>query len=301
MRDLHVAELKTIPDVVIFGASHWQEANAGLVKSMKFYNSHVHRDYWEDMLGVAEIWVRHKKLPKRVIIAMRDNLFTPIAKRKDFLWEPGIPYYRAMAARLGLEPGDYWESLPYQRMRERLSLAMLYTNVKRWYNADERPHESAEVHFNALDTLLPDGSIVWSAQHLKIFTPERSKREAIAFAELRRNSPPMVEERGVEAFNKLLDFLKAQGVTVYLVHPPFNPIYYDRLQGSPYAEGLRNIEELTQTIARAHGLKVIGGFNPHKVGCDASMYIDAEHSNAKCLQHIFDEFEAVVRGEGAQS
>ena len=298
LRDMHVGMLAETPDVMILGASHWQEANAGLVKDMKFYNAHVHRDYWEDMLGVTEILVRHNRLPKRVIISVRDNLFTPMAARKDFLWEPGIPYWRAMAARLGIETEPVWQSLPYQRLRERVSISMLFTNLTRWYNASEHPHATTDVHFKGLDTLLPDGSIVWSADHLNIFTPERARREALAFAEKRLNSPPMVEERGVAAFEKLLDFYKDKGVTVYFVQPPFNPIYYDHVEGSPYKEGLTKIEDLTRDIARRHGITIIGGFNPHKVGCDASMYIDAEHSNARCLQKIFDEFSALERAKG---
>jgi hypothetical protein len=300
LRDKHMALLAETPDVAILGASHWQEAHSGLVKHIKLYNAHVHRDYWEDMLAVTEILSRHDRLPKKLIISVRDNLFTPMDQRKDFLWEPGIPYWRAMADKLGIEKESYLASLPYQRLRERFSISMLFNNVARWYNASERPHATTENRFETLDTLLPDGSIRWSKQRLKLFTPERAEREALAFAAKRANSPPMVEERGVAAFEKLLDYLKAQGVTVYLAQPPFNPIYYDKLRGTPYAEGLEKIEDLTRGIAARHGLKIVGGFNPHKVGCDASMYIDAEHSNAACLQKVFDEFSALDKAAGAQ-
>jgi hypothetical protein len=301
LRDEAIARLASTPDVVILGASHWQEAHSDLLPYKRLYNAHVHRDYWEDMLGMVDIFARNGRLPKQMIIAVRDIMFTPIADRGDFLWEPGIPNYRAMADRLGVEKESVWQSLPYHRMRERLSLAMLFNNVTRWYNAEERPHATNERHFKSLDTLLPDGSILWSADHLRIFTPERSRREALAFADGKRNKPPEVEARGVAAFNKLLSFLKSQGVEVTLVHPPFNPIFYDAVQGTPYAEGLKKIDQLTRDIAAEHGLKIIGSFNPHEVGCDAAMYIDAEHSNPTCLKKIFDQFAKLDRGgEGGQ-
>jgi hypothetical protein len=290
LRDEHIARMTSTPDVVVLGASHWQEAHSELVKHKWFYNSHVHRDYWEDMLGVTEMFVRHNRLPKQMIISIRDNLFMPIDARKDFLWEPGIPYWRSMADRLGIEKESYWASLPYQRMRERFSLSMLFENVTRWYNADEKPHATAERHLKALDTLLPGGSILWSADHQNIFTPERTKHEVEAFLEVKLNSPPPIEQRGVDAINRLLTYLKDNGVEVYLVHPPFNPMFYDRIGGSPYAEGLARIEQLTRDIAARHGLKIIGSFNPHDVGCTADMYIDAEHGSPVCLQKIFDQF-----------
>jgi hypothetical protein len=300
LKEETIARLPKTPDVVILGASQWQEAHSNLLPNYEFYNAHVHRDYWEDLLGVTEILVSHNRLPKKMIISIRDLQFTPLEARKDFLWEPGIPYYRAMADRLGIEKESYVASLPYNRIRALFSLSMLFDNFTRWYNADERPHASSEKHFESLDTLLPDGSIVWSAKHLRIFTQERARNEAISLADARVNAPPQIDAKGVAAFEKLLDFLKAQGVSVYLINPPFNPIYYDRVQGTPYAEGLAKVEALMQRLSTERGLPLLGGFNPHKVGCESSMYIDAEHSNAKCLKKMFEQFAAVDGAKAGQ-
>jgi hypothetical protein len=300
LRHEHIARLTQTPDLVLVGASHWQEANAELVPHLKMYNAHLHRDYWEGPLAVTEMLVEHDRLPKKMIISIRDNQFTPVSARKDFLWEPDIPFYRAMADRLHIEADAIWLTLPFNRMREMLSLSMLFKNFTHWQNAEERPHATGEKHFESLDVLLPDGSIVWSNQHMRLFTPGRSKAESLKFAALNANSPPVIDPRGVTAFDELLTYLKARGVTVYLVNPPFNPIYFDKMQGTPYAAGLRNVEALTARFAATHGLQVIGSFNPHKVGCDSTMYIDAEHANAKCLRKIFDQFAALDRARGAK-
>ena len=299
LRDEVAKRLKETPDVILLGASHWQEAHAGLVKSGNMYNSHIHRDYWEDPLGVVEIWERTGRLPKRMIIAIRDKQFTPVSARTDFLWEPGIPYYRIMAERLGLPVESVWKTLPYDRVRALFSLSMLFENLTRWYNAPELPHVTDERRFKTLDTLMPDGSILWSENHKKIFTAERRQNEVNSFLAASLDHPPIVDPKGVEAFNVLLDHLKEKGVQVYLVHPPFNPEFYDKITGSKYAEGLQQIEDLTKNIAQKHGLQVFGGFNPHKFGCTADQYIDAEHANPTCLQGIFAEYDKLVEAEGA--
>lgn len=298
LKEETIARFTKTPDVIILGASHWQEAHADLLPDKNFYNAHVHRDYWEDLLGVTEILVSHNRLPKKMIISIRDLQFTPLASRKDFLWEPGIPYYRAMADRLGIEKEGYWQSLPYNRMRSLFSFSMLFDNLTRWYNAWERPHATSEHQFKSLDTLLPDGSIVWSTDHLHIFTQERARAESIKLADARANSQPEIDLHGVAAFEKLLDYLKAQGVSVYLINPPFNPIYYDRIQGTPYAEGLAKVAALMNRLSTDHNLPLLGSFNPHVVGCEASMYIDAEHSNSKCLKKLIDQFAAVDGAKG---
>jgi hypothetical protein len=64
LKDETVKRLPATPDVIILGASHWQEAHKGLLPNYNFYNAHVHRDYWEDLLGVTEILVSHNRLPK---------------------------------------------------------------------------------------------------------------------------------------------------------------------------------------------------------------------------------------------
>jgi hypothetical protein len=300
LKDETFARMTKTPDMVIMGASHWQEAHADLLPQYNMYNAHVHRDYWEDLLGVAEIMVSHNRLPKKMIISIRDLQFTPLAERKDFLWEPGIPYYRDMAERLGIEKESYVSSLPYNRVRAMLSISMLFDNFTRWYNADERPHATSDYQSDALDTLLPDGSIVWSKKHLAIFTQERARSEALKLADQRLNFQPKIDPKGILAFDRLLDYLEEQGVKVYLINPPYNPIFYDRIQGSIYADSLVKFEGLMHKFSKDHDMPLLGSFNPHKVGCESAMYIDAEHSNPTCLKKLLDQFATADKAGGVQ-
>jgi hypothetical protein len=293
LREEQLKRMTNTPDIILLGASHWQEGNKSLVKGQDLFNAHIHRDYWEDPLGMVELLVKYNRLPKKLIISIRDNQFKPVDLRTDFLWEPGIPAYRVMSEKLGLETESYVKTLPYDRARAMLSLPMLFENFTRWYNASERPGPSDGSHFEALDTLLPDGSITWSNKKMRLFTPQRTETEALAFAAKRENDPPQVDPQGVKAFDTLLTFLAKKGVKVYLVNPPFNPIFYDRVQGKPYAAGLARIETLVKKFATDHHLPLFGSFNPHKLGCTSDMYIDAEHSNMQCLQKIFDQFAAL--------
>jgi hypothetical protein len=80
---------------------------------------------------------------------------------------------------------------------------------------------------------------------------------------------------------------------VYLTNPPYNPAFYDKIVGTPFAEGVARVETLTQKFSTEYGFPIFGNFNPHKVGCTADMYIDAEHSGPKCLQKVFDQFLAL--------
>ncbi|MGI9465329.1 MAG: hypothetical protein ACR2OM_15410, partial [Aestuariivirgaceae bacterium] len=297
LRHQHIQRLNRTPEVAVLGASHWQEGHSYLGKHADLYNAHVHRDYYEDILAVTEMFVRYGKLPPKMIITIRDNLFTPVDDRTDFLWVPVLADYRAMATRLGIPAHDAYTNGITPQLRQRLSLPLLQANIERYMRAPIKPYSSTEKSHPTLDTLLPDGSIQWSTLHNEAFTAERSRREALAFAEQRRNHPPVLDEMGVASVDKLLEFLSEAGVEVYLAHPPFNPIYWDTLQGSPYMEGVRRVEDLTKMYAAKYNFKVIGGFNPHKVGCTEEQYIDAEHSRPECLARIIDEFLTLDKGK----
>lgn len=290
LRATHIAGLKDTPYVAVLGASHWQEAHRGLGRGIDMYNAHVHRDYYEDILGVTEMFVRADRLPERMVITIRDNLFTPVESRTDFLWVPILPYYRAMAERLGINAHQEYIYTVRPRMRQSLSLPLLKANITRYLAAPEKPHVSDGTVHPTLDTLLPDGSILWSTLHENLFTQERARAEALSFAYAKRNSPPMIDPAGVFAIDKLLSYLVDQGVEVYLAHPPFNPIYWDAMQDTPYMEGLRRVEELTQSFLKRYDLKMVGGFDPYELGCSEDQYIDGEHSQPECLGRIIDQF-----------
>ena len=293
LRRAHIANLTKTPDVAVLGASHWQEAHAGLVPEKSFYNAHVHRDYYQDVLAVTEMFVRNNHLPKQLIITIRDNLFTPVDERTDFLWKPAMSDYRDMAGRLGVPAPSWSDMFPLPQLREGISLENLRMNVARWRKAPVLPHVTTAEKHDTLDILLSDGSIQWSRDHDALFTAAYARERALEFAAQRRDDPPRIDPQGVAAFERLLAFLRDRGVEVFLAHPPFNPIYYDAVQDSPYMEGLARVEALTREIAEKYGLEIIGSFDPYEMNCRAEMYIDAEHSNPQCLYKVLSQYRAL--------
>ena len=194
LRDAQLARMTKAPEVIIIGASHWQEADKGLLNGMDFYNAHIHRDYWEDLPGMVELLVRHDRLPKKLIVAIRDLQFTPAENRKDWLWEPGIPAYRAFTQRIGIDTESWWKTAPWHRLQALISLPMFFENFTRWQQALVRPGATSANRSETMDMLMPDGSILWSKYKLDhLFTPERRKNEVKNFADSVLNKPLVID------------------------------------------------------------------------------------------------------------
>jgi hypothetical protein len=292
LRREHIARMQLTPEVVVLGGDEWREAHAGFMPHVRFYNAHVHRDYAEDILAVAELLVRHERLPRTMIIGIRDRTFSPPASRTDWWWQLFLPEYRAMANRLGAEPVRWSETLSTGHLRELVSFKLFRTYFQRWLAADIMPGPTRESALDAMDLLLPDGSVRWSRQHQGRFTPEFAMADVAQAARQRKNDLLPVDNRAVEALDRLIGFLRGQGVRVVLAHPPLHPALYEKLAGTPYRDNLPYIVAVTQNLAEKHGLNVIGSFDPSDVGCTAPMFIDREHANADCLRQIIDHATA---------
>jgi hypothetical protein len=286
LRRQHIARLEIAPEVVVLGASHWQEAHAELLPGRRLYNAHVHRDYHEDLLAVVEMLLRHDRLPETLVMSIRDLTFAPVEGRTDTLWLSALPDYQAMAARLGIEPHGWLRTWPVRRYLGLLSLSAMGERALRWLSAATWPGAVRARSLPTMDVLLADGSISWSKAHRAGFTPERARGEVQATLARRQAHAPAIDPAAVSAVGRLLDLLRERGVRVVLIHPPFNPDFYRQVADTAYGAGLRRVEAVAADLARAHGATVVGSFDPAVAGCTEDMYIDAEHSGPACLQRV---------------
>ncbi len=287
LRRAHIARLAERPDVVVLGASHWQEAHADLLPGRTFYNAHVHRDYHDDLLAVVEMLLRHDRLPDTLIMSIRDMTFLPEAQRTDALWLTALADADAMKARLGIAR-PWLETRALRHWLGLLSLSTLLDNGLRWLGAPARPGPVGAPSLPDMDVLQPDGSIRWSGAHRDLFTAERARAEVEAALAQRQDLPLAIDEAAVAAVGRLLALLRERGVRVVLIHPPFNPDFYRQVQGTAYGAGLLRVEAATARLAAAHGASVVGSFDPAVTGCTAAMFIDAEHSGPACLRRLLD-------------
>jgi hypothetical protein len=286
LRRAHIARLSRRPDVVVLGASHWQEAHADLLPGRRFYNAHVHRDYYQDLLAVVGMLLRHDRLPKTLIMSIRDMTFLPEEQRTDALWLTALPDSNVMKARLGIAPVPWLETRPLRRWLGLLSLSTLVDNGWRWLGAATRLGPVQTRVLPTMDVLQADGSIRWSSAHRERFTPERTHNEVRKALALRKNLSLEIDEAAVTAIDRLLALLRERGVHVVLIHPPFNPDFYRQLKDTAYGAGLLRVEAITARLALAHGATHVGSFDPAIAGCSAGMFIDAEHSGPACLRRL---------------
>lgn len=295
IRRAQFAAMEEAPEVMLLGASHWQEAAADLMPGHQMFNAHVHRDYYDDIVAAVGLMAKNDLWPQTVVISIRDQTFRSVPNRTDYLWLPWIPDYLAAESELGIDPRPVLQNFQPHDSWSLFSLTNFSLSGDLWLSNSGTPGPTKAELLPDLDILMSDGSIRWSQEHLDFFTQERARVEALEMARSVRDSQPEMDAHAIHAVDRSLARLKAEGVEVILVHPPFNPIFYDRIAGSTFEKGLADISALTQRLADRYGFATAGSFSPYEMGCTAGMYIDAEHSGPPCLGRVLTDIASEIK------
>ncbi len=287
LRREQISQMNKTPDVIVFGGSRWQEATSNLVKGKSFYNATIHNDYFEDMLAFSKILLDAKRLPKTLMLSIRFDTFTPIEKRSSDLWLTFLPEAQSMAKQLDIVTpswkrfnSEYWTSL--------FSIEALKQQIEFRLNTSLRPGLTQNLMSEELDLIRSDGGLVWSEKHQKLFTFDSALNDAKNQFDKDKVKRLEFDPIAVAGLGKLIDFLHSQGVRVVLAQTPFYPTYYSSIIKTPYGKDLQRIEAEIYRLAKEHNALVAGSFDPQKVGCPASTYIDFNHAHEDCLLKVFE-------------
>jgi len=225
LRREQIKRLTTTPEVVVVGGSRFQEASPDLFPDNVFLNAHVHSDYVEDMMAVTELLLQYNKLPKMMILSVRYQTFMPTDKRNSELWKNFTPEFNAMAKRLGVPTYSFFETMQIKRWLDLFSVNAAWSNLKRWVTADQKPGPTLSRELETLDILAADGSLLWSREHLALFTPEYARQDALKRVPKKRSKKLQINPKMIATMEKMMGFLTENGVKIVLVQTPFHPAF----------------------------------------------------------------------------
>jgi hypothetical protein len=285
LRREQITALRQTPDVIVYGGSRWQEADGSAFPGKIVVNLHAHNDYYEDFLALVQMLQRENKLPKTLVLSLRFSIFEPVEVREGLDWREWGDEYSAMAETLGFPPHSqttlfrsYW-------------FKALFSPVDMWSNWDKRravaesPGPTQAAQLPNMDVIRSDGSLSWSENNRKRFTAAFASDDAAKKLKRYMDREPQIDERGIAATEKLIEFLNARGVQVVFAQTPFHPVFYEGIKDRPFGRTLARLEALAQDWT-TKGVVVVGSFDPTRVGCSAEQFIDWHHTSSDCLAAI---------------
>jgi hypothetical protein len=304
LRTLRAEQIKAMtatPDVVIFGGSRWQEAYSGLMPGKTVFDAYVSNDQAEDMLAIAYLLDRAGRLPKTMILSLRFVSLVPVAQRdasSGWDWQVWAPEYRAMAARLGVTPVSYLDSLAYRQWLGAFYVPALSDRVQQVATAPAAPHPTTAFQNPSLDVFGADGSLHWSKRSNAKFTQrylDKNTRDQIAAL---GPTAPAIDPTLVAMMGRLIDWLQARGTRVIVAQTPYSPAFYAGIQGTPFIESLNGLEAVARQMQDQHGAIAAGGYDPARLGCPATAahFLDYIHPRPPCMARVMKELSGVIDG-----
>ncbi|MDN5114479.1 hypothetical protein [Aliarcobacter butzleri] len=136
---------------------------------------------------------------------------------------------------------------------------------------------------------MPDGSIYYP---YKDRFPNFNEVEKIAKSYAQGNvySLEKYEEiSNIELFEKLINYLKYNGVNVYFYLTPYHPITYDILLSNEKYKIIDKAEIYLKEFAKHNSIKLVGSYNPHNYNLKNNDFFDGMHSLDIAYEIIFKD------------
>ncbi len=292
-------------DVIVIGSSRTTYFHAGLFPGKEFFNASVLGRTLPDTLALYELFREREWLPKILILEVDPYL---IEERSTYYgvqtrWLSLYPEYARALVRLGQDPApwDYWlslanvvpaeiEELSPATFQKSLLLALgrltrAKTLVPNVWNMEHPPPDFV--------LRLPDGALVYSLADTTLTRAELERRvlkniQSGPSSGSSQHISPTAQRR----FEGFVRGIQRDGVKLYFFLSPYNPLYRNRLRGTPTDTFLEDAEAYYRTFARAARIQLIGSYDPDRTGCDADEFVDGLHPTLPCITRIWQDARA---------
>jgi len=90
-------------------------------------------------------------------------------------------------------------------------------------------------------------------------------------------------------FERFLDYYYNQKYEIILVLSPYHPQLYKRIKKERRV--FLDVENQFRDLAKRKNIKIIGSYDPDKVGCSASFFYDGMHPKDVCMELVLKELD----------
>lgn len=290
-RKKQIEYLKNDVEYVVIGSSRAMllRKNMFLDDGIKnFQNYSVSGASIEDYIALIQV---HKnkfgKLPKNIILGLDAWIFNKyngqtryLSLRDEYNQFMEILNYR-------IEKTFKKEEISKSKFSYFISLDYFIQNIKTF-----RKKQTYYIvdNIEVDDALkMPDGSIYYP---YKTRFPNFDEVEKVAKSYAQGNvySLEMYEElSNIELFEKLIIYLKENGVNIYFYLTPYNPITYDILVLNKKYKIIEKAEDYLKNFAKQNSIKLVGSYDPHNYNLKNSDFFDGMHALDIAHEKIFKD------------
>lgn len=294
-RKKQIEYLKNDVEYVAIGSSRTMQLRKNMFLNdgiNNFQNYSVSGASIEDYIALIQV---HKnkfgKLPRNIIFGLDTWIFNKYNGQSRYL-SLNDEYLQFMdILKSNVETNNKKRSKIYYL----LSLDYAKKN-REYYKNNSKQIEEIKLKYYITETIevddalkMPDGSIYYPYKD-RFPNFEEVEKIAKSYAQGSVYSLERYEEiSNIEIFEKLITYLKNNGVNVYFYLTPYHPTTYDILISQEKYKIINEVEIYVKEFAKQNNIKVVGSYNPHLLNLKNEHFFDGMHSLDIAYEIIFKD------------
>ena len=261
-----INHLTETPDVVVIADRSWQLVQQDLRWGKQIFGAYVDALSPDDVaLFLSQLSVADHT-PEKVILGIGPDYVTRTVGKAD-----------QVASGPNGQSGD-----------TRGSLGEELSDLVGTFASGERPRPGLTPKDQTLDTLFPDGSIVWSARRNRDIEGQNQHQKADLIVKSLRQKVEGSSFSQIVATGEVIADTKSRGVEVIIALTPLHPEVYGQIYNRQTAFRLHEGVEDLLAMARALDVLTLGSFEPFAAGCKDSDFASLSVPAPACLSRMLD-------------
>jgi hypothetical protein len=261
------------PDIMVFGSSRALRIDSSMFPAgTRMYNASVSSASLDDYEAMWSLAKSEDKIPKEALVFL-DNAQFSLPDRPSRLRSAADEFHRFISGELFLSALQHLWTNPMETLRLRPAARVV--------DLGHIP-QGASCFRN-------DGSYIYPDGLAQSFDPSLLKAQLttdfnvwfLAGALLTRD-PAMAG-----GFANLVSDMESNGVRVFLVESPFQPMMLSRMMAQPEtARALADVKAYADTIAQKSGARLCRTFDPRVPACGPQEFQEGIHPLNSCLRKL---------------
>ena len=265
--EARIRNLRDTPDVVVIADRSWQLLQQDMRWQQRVFGAYIDVLKPSDVRRVMDRFISTGRLPKKVVLGVEPDFF--------------LQKHRSMTlAAVGPDAGSTEPSEGnVQNVVKRQSSAAIR-------NPAHRPRPGLAPYDATLDTIYPDGSVIWSTQRKGALAEERPDQAALGQVQELRQRVKSSTLAGFVETGEIIADTKSRGTEVVIALTPLHPQVYARIYNRWTSQRLHEAVEDLLAVARALDVVTLGSFEPFAAGCKAADFASVATPAPSCLSRL---------------
>lgn len=293
-------------EIIVMGSSRVLTFEHTMFNTDSFYNAGLSESTFYDLLAAVGILAQDDKFPETMIIGVDPYLFN-VSHNND-RWQELQVYEEYMEEQLekdaaGNENGrdagnerkdtDDKKRETIQTGRDNgkwLSLDYFRYNVTCIPKRERFMVSYTDDYEGTLYIKHCDGSISYQEKLRTVQEEDVIEMTQQAMTEqvvYRMTDYREIDEKSMEMFADLVDYLQKQGVEVILYLPPYSPMLYDYIESEQLYRITLDVEEKMKELASEKGIALYGSYDPSGSGLKMSDLYDVYHVKTEKMMDTY--------------